>query len=193
MGWGLQHLSTALSLIYLLYSASNTAIINNVFGGEMMQPIGCDQARNAGFSLIELMVTVAVLAILLTIGVPSFQAQFEQSRFDAVRESMLTALGQARSEALTRGEPVELCRGGAGGCSDGQDWSSGWVLVTTGAASQVLQVWEAAAGASITLASGNRIRYRSDGSVAGTESITLVYGSRSMGLSVLATGAVNEN
>ncbi len=143
-----------------------------------------------GFTLIELMVTVAVLAILLTIGIPSFQAQLERSRFGAAREAVLTALSQARSEALTRGEPVELCRGGGGGCNDGKDWSSGWILVTTGANPQVLHVWEGLKGATVTLNSANRIRYRSDGSVIAQESVAVKYGGKTSGFDIKATGAV---
>lgn len=150
-------------------------------------------SRNArGFSLIEVMTVVLVLAIILGIGIPSFSALFERSRFETSRESVLSAFSQARVEALTRRQAVEVCRGNGNGCDDGADWSSGLAMVTTGANPEVLHVWDVAKGASVQLSSGTRVRYQSDGGAADKEVITVSYGDRSTVLELLLTGAIVE-
>lgn len=67
---------------------------------------------DAGFSLVEVMVTVAVLAIILAIGIPSFQSFFENSRLNRANDDFIAAVNLARSEAITRELPA-----GGGGCA----------------------------------------------------------------------------
>ena len=59
-----------------------------------------------GFTLIELMVTVAVLAIVLTIAVPSFSNLIQSSRTNALVNELNGTLQIARSEALKRRKNV---------------------------------------------------------------------------------------
>ncbi len=55
-----------------------------------------------GFTLIELMVTISIAAILLAIGVPSFQAIIENNRLATQSNELITAVNLARSEAIKR-------------------------------------------------------------------------------------------
>jgi type IV fimbrial biogenesis protein FimT len=61
-----------------------------------------------GFTLLELMVTIAVLAILATIGVPSFQGLIQSNRVTTQTNELVTALNFARTEAIKRGRSVQL-------------------------------------------------------------------------------------
>jgi type IV fimbrial biogenesis protein FimT len=61
-----------------------------------------------GFTLLELMVTVAVLAILVTVGVPSFQDLIQNNRVTTQTNELVTALNFARTEAVKRGRNVEV-------------------------------------------------------------------------------------
>lgn len=61
---------------------------------------------NRGFSLVELMVTVAVLAIVLAVGVPSLRTFVENGRIRAAGESWQYGLTLARSEAVRLNLPV---------------------------------------------------------------------------------------
>jgi type IV fimbrial biogenesis protein FimT len=78
-----------------------------------------------GFSLIELLVVVAIAAVLLGIGVPNMQQYIITSRLAGASNEFFTALTLARSEAVRRGAQVTLATNGA---PNSRDWSSGWTM-----------------------------------------------------------------
>jgi type IV fimbrial biogenesis protein FimT len=61
-----------------------------------------------GFTLLELMVTVAVLAILVTVGVPSFRTLIQNNRVTTQTNELVTALNVGRTEAVKRGRNVQV-------------------------------------------------------------------------------------
>ncbi len=62
--------------------------------------------QNSGFTLVELMVTIAVLAILVAIGIPSFQSTLDKRRLTGAAEQLYADLQYARSEAIKRNANV---------------------------------------------------------------------------------------
>ena len=77
--------------------------------------------KRNGFTLIELMVTLAVAAILLTIGVPSFQYILQSNRVSTQTNELITGISAARSEAVRRNQDVRLIP------NDG-DWEEGFQI-----------------------------------------------------------------
>jgi type IV fimbrial biogenesis protein FimT len=69
-----------------------------------------------GFTLLELMVTIAVVAIMATIAVPSFRDLIQNNRVTTQTNELVTALNFARTEAVKRGRAVgvEVSRDGSG-------------------------------------------------------------------------------
>lgn len=93
--------------------------------------------HHSGFTLIETMVTVSVLAILLTIGIPSFADVMRNNQIAAQTNNLVTALNTARSEASKRGMPVAVCASAdatQSTCSaSASDWTRGWIVFSDGA------------------------------------------------------------
>lgn len=85
--------------------------------------------RNAGFTLIELVTTMSVMAILAGIAAPSFAGFIERQRASAAMNSLLTHMTLARVSAITRNRRAVLCPTTDGQhCELGTDWSAGWML-----------------------------------------------------------------
>lgn len=119
----------------------------------------------AGFTLYELMVTVAVAAIIFSFGVPSFQSFMQNSRSVTYTNDLITALNLGRSEATRRGAPINLCASADGAtCSGSTDWSTGWVARTP--AGEVLRAWPARSGGTAVLtANVSTIQFQARGSL----------------------------
>ena len=77
-----------------------------------------------GFTLVELGVTLTVLAILVGLAVPSFANMTQRNRLTAAANELVAALQTARVEAVSRGQSVALCPSNAAAqqCV-GSDWS----------------------------------------------------------------------
>jgi len=67
------------------------------------------KAKAAGFTLIELMVTIVILAVLLGIGAPSFAEFIRNSRITSKSNELLAAMHLARGEAIKRRVPITVC------------------------------------------------------------------------------------
>lgn len=99
------------------------------------------RGRQRGLTLIELMVGVSVLAILSTVGVPSFLGAVHNAEVAVIANELTLALNLARSEAVRRGEDVRLCASADGATCAGE-WRQGWIVRTV-RGGQVVKVWQA--------------------------------------------------
>lgn len=77
-----------------------------------------------GFTLIELMITIAIMAIILAMAIPSFTQAIENARLGSQTNEFVTAVSTARAEALRTGAPVWLTAKADG-------FQSGWCVRTS--------------------------------------------------------------
>lgn len=80
---------------------------------------------NRGLSLIEVLIVMAIAAILLGVGVPNMQSFIVNNRLASVTHEFYTALQLARSEAVRRGAQITLVHNGAAGSGN---WGAGWTM-----------------------------------------------------------------
>jgi type IV fimbrial biogenesis protein FimT len=76
-----------------------------------------------GYTLMELMVTITIAGILLSIAIPSFTSIISSNRLTTYANELVTAFNYARSEAIKRGEQVTVRNKGAS-----THWESGWIV-----------------------------------------------------------------
>ncbi len=114
--------------------------------------------NDKGFTLIELMITVVIVAILLTVGIPGFQELINSNRLTTAANSFLTSINLARSEAIKRNSRVVVCGSSNGKECTGGGYQGGWIVFVDqnndakctncgeAAGEQVIQVAEALPG-----------------------------------------------
>ena len=86
--------------------------------------------KNHGFTLIELIVTLAVFGIVISMAAPSMSGFIDSNRRAAQVNTFVSALNLARSEAVKRNNNVTVCtRNDAGtACDATKNWDSGWLV-----------------------------------------------------------------
>ena len=86
-------------------------------------------ARGHGYSLLELIMTIAVAAILLTVGLPTFSALKARNAQRVELNALFHAVHLARKASIMRKQVVSLCPTVTGNsCSPGADWSGGFLV-----------------------------------------------------------------
>lgn len=83
--------------------------------------------KNLGFTLVELMVTIAVVAIGAALAYPSFTNVIQSNRAATGANELIASLTLARSEALRHPSGVTVCTS-ADGASCGGSWTDGWMV-----------------------------------------------------------------
>jgi type IV fimbrial biogenesis protein FimT len=120
-----------------------------------------------GFTLVELMVTIAVLAIFLSIAIPSFAEFIRANRAESQRAAIISSLGLARSEAIRRGGEARVSP------LSGTNWSGGWRIWVDGNGNgaynsgEAIKEFAAFVGGNTITSSVSTIRFSSQGYQSG--------------------------
>ena len=87
------------------------------------------QKPSGGFTLVELLVSLALAAILASLSAPTFVKTLRDMRLLAYTHSLLGDLAFARSESIKRSRRVVLCKSSDGvDCTKLGQWSTGWLI-----------------------------------------------------------------
>lgn len=136
------------------------------------------KARLSGFTLLELIVTVAVVAILAGVALPGFASLRDRLQADATSHALTASLAAARIAAVTHRHPVSICPSADGlRCGAAGDWSRGWIVfrdptraLQPATVDAIVQRGDAPGPAYRLTGSRGRalVRYQPDGRASGT-------------------------
>lgn len=88
-------------------------------------------SNSVGFTLVELVVTIAVAAILVTVAVPNLRVVVQNSRISTQTNDLISDISLARSEAIKSGANASLCTSTVGiSCDGGGSWTVGRLVWT---------------------------------------------------------------
>lgn len=158
----------------------------------------------SGFTLIELMMAVAIGIILMTMAVPSFQSIVLNNRLATKANELIADLHYARSEAIKQGRTATMCisSNGTSCAGSGTNWAAGWLVWvdTDGngslASSEIVRVHEAVSGITLT-GSTHQMQYKSTGFSNSTSNVTFTLnasgctGNQARTVTIIPTGRAN--
>lgn len=85
--------------------------------------------RQTGVTILELLVVLAIIALLLTTALPAMSALTQTAGLAGSSNELLASLHLARSEAIKRGQRTVLCISADGhACARGGGWQQGWLV-----------------------------------------------------------------
>ena len=157
---------------------------------------------NGGFTLIELIIVLAVMAILFAIALPAFTDFTNSSRRTSAISLLVADLNQARGEAIKRNRRALVCvRNTAGtACGTGTDWQNGWLVCADEdsdndcAAADIINTRPALDSRLTLVGSAAVMRFNANGSgVAGTLTVNGTWsGAVQRVITIAATGRISS-
>ena len=129
--------------------------------------------RQHEFTLLESMIVIAIMAILVSVALPSLVDAQNSNRVDSVQRDLLSVMNQGRTQAVNEGDRITLC-GSSDGLHCDNDWS-GWILfrgpAPASSETEVDPLFIGAAGNVPLRASGESVTWQSTGEAG--KSLTL--------------------
>jgi len=160
-----------------------------------------DWLRHRGFTLVELLMGIAVLTVMMLIAVPAFGGLIGRTRGQGARGELDTALSMARLAAISRGKHVVVCPStDQQHCLHDRQWQHGWLVFADldhdgdrSADETVVAAAQAQPPGVAILSTRGRLHvdYRRDGSAGGTN-LTLTVCDRGAGAEGATSLVVNQ-
>jgi len=140
---------------------------------------------NKGFTLLELMVTLTIAALLMGVGIPFLSDTIERSRVDSAQKDLARDIAYSRQQALSRNTLISVCRSADGAsCAGAGDWNQGWIVFvdtpggtdgTVDAGEEVLRVHGALASADDLEGSEAFVQFAPTGSLEKPDAGTVLF------------------
>ncbi len=160
-----------------------------------------------GFTLIEVLVVLAVIVITMRLAAPSFQQFTRENRHVTQSNDFLASLRYARNQAVTKRMYVTVCGSTDGSTCDSSQWEQGWIVYLDNdsdrqvdAGEEILKVYKSLSGSNslraILFTSANSVQFRPTGWVDSTGSFVLCDGrgaSSARGISINISGQARVN
>lgn len=152
------------------------------------------RSAEAGLTLVELMVTLAIFAVLVGVAAPSFNSLMLGPRLGSWANEMSASATLARSEAIKRNGTVTLCASSDGAaCATSGDWEQGWIVTANGTILERHQALPANYKATETLAANRSLIFQPTGAGATQATIRFCQATPSAGpqekvVTISATG-----
>jgi len=137
-----------------------------------------------GFTLVEVIVTLVVVAIIIAVGIPGLSSIMANNRAIANSNDLVTALSFSRNEAVKRGMRVSTCAKSSAAqgnltCSENNnDWPNGWFAFVNSdgnTAAEPLRSWPAPPG-DFTIDGPAAVSFNSSGAIeGGSATLTIAY------------------
>ena len=123
-----------------------------------------------GFTIIELMIAVALMAIIAAIATPSFSFMMMNNRMASEINQFVGSLHFTRSEAIKRGQVVKVCTRNVAGdaCDTAKNWTDGWIVMDS--SGTPLKVYPPLRGGDTLIGDGNtgdEIQFNANGFATG--------------------------
>ena len=99
-----------------------------MMAGAAMKPAP-HRGRSRGFTLVELMVVLSIVAILVGLAAPQFGTMLLRSRLSAHANDAVSSALLARGEAIKRNAPVSMCVSTDGAACGGSSWEQGYLVM----------------------------------------------------------------
>jgi len=136
--------------------------------------------KSLGFTLVELMITIAIFAILIGIGVPSYQNTVQQSRIDDATTLINSALSYAKNTAIAHNRPLYMTA------------SDNTLILATAAAEIINKTTidaDSNSNLSFTGLGAAMITFRENGTIAAGNTIRYITGDKGINMVVGITGS----
>src|SRR5450631_1275370 len=105
----------------------------NLVASTLRPAIALELKASAGFTLVELLTVITIVAILIALGMPSYRNVTDSNRISGEVNGLLGDMQYARSEAIKEGQTVTVCSSTnptapAPTCSGTPTWQTGWIV-----------------------------------------------------------------
>ena len=158
---------------------------------------GARLPASTGFTLIEMLVTVSLIAILAALAAPSFDAIMLNNKLSSAATRLAASAVLARSEAIKRNLSVTVCVSvDSASCAASGTWEQGWIVLAGSTVIHVEQALPAGLVVSDTLAGKKSLSFASTGVGSDQASFTICRKTPSVGdqervVTVSATGSTS--